>query len=87
MSWRCQPPSKPAFPPDTKKDALSKRLFNQNGGVVNLNGIKHTKSKTLQSQITGNLQGILPRFYPPYHHVYLELLSLPKNPSPNYQGI
>ncbi len=34
------------------------------GGVVNLNGIKHTKSKTLQSQITGNLQGILSCFSP-----------------------
>lgn len=61
--------------------------FLVNGGVVNLNGIEHTKSKTLQSQITGNLQGISLRFSPPYHHVYLELLSLPKNPSPNYQGI
>ena len=38
--------------------------FIVNGGVVNLNGIKHTKSKTLQSQITGNLQGILSCFSP-----------------------
>ena len=77
----------PAFPLDTKKDAANERLFNQNGGVVNPNGIEHTKSKTLQSQITGNLQGISLRFSPPYHHVYLELLSLHQNPSPNYQGI
>lgn len=27
-----QPPAKPAFPPDTKKDAANERLFNQNGG-------------------------------------------------------
>lgn len=35
--------TKPAFPPDTKKDAANERLFNQNGGVVNINGIEHTK--------------------------------------------
>ena len=57
------------------------------GGVVNLNGIKHTKSKTLQSQITGNLQGISPRFSPLYHHIYIELLSLSQHPFQNYQGI
>ena len=61
--------------------------FLVNGGVVNLNGIKHTKASHCSSQITGNLQGISLRFSPPYHHVYLELLSLPKNPSQNYQGI
>ncbi len=75
------------FPPDTKKDAVMKRLFNQNGGVVNLNGIKHTKSKTLQFQITGNLQGISSRFSPLHHHIYLKLLSLSQHPFQNYQGI
>ncbi len=35
----------PAFPPDTKKDAVNQRLFNQNGGVVNPNGIEHTKEQ------------------------------------------
>ncbi len=29
---RCQPSAMPAFPPDTKKNAASERLFNQNGG-------------------------------------------------------
>ena len=61
--------------------------FFLNGGVVNLNGIKHTKASHCSSQITGNLQGISPRFSPLCHHIYLELLSLPQNPSPNYQGI
>ena len=57
------------------------------GGVVNLNGIEHTKSQILQSQITGNLQGISLRFSPLCHHIYLELLSLSQHPSQNYQGI
>lgn len=33
------------------------------GGVVNKNGIEHTKALYCQSQITGNLQGILIRFH------------------------
>lgn len=46
---------------DNKKALIAQGV---NGGVVNLNGIKHTKSQTLQSPITGNLQGILSCFSP-----------------------
>ena len=31
-----QPPATSAFPPDTKKDAVIKRLFNQNGGEIGI---------------------------------------------------
>ena len=58
-----------------------------NGGVVNLNGIEHTKALHCSSQITGKLQGNLPCFYPIYHLKILEFTISPKHCSKNYQGI
>lgn len=69
----------PIFPLNTTKPRYT-RGFAVNGGVVNLNGIKHTKSQTIQSQITGNLQGILPRFFLHPIMFTLNYLAYPKIP-------
>lgn len=57
------------------------------GGVVNLNGIEHTKALHFSSQITGKLQGNLACFYPIYYPKILEFITLQKHRSQNYQGI
>lgn len=53
--------SNPVFPHHLQKKRRKGVSF-VNGGVVNFNGIKHTKSQTFYPKITRNLQGNLGTF-------------------------
>ena len=55
-----------------------------NGGVVNLNGTRHTKASHCPSQITGNLQGNLPIFKHKFSYKVLNAQAFnPNRPSIN----